>query len=246
MLLRLAIAVVVIAIVWTAMAHYRRQNKTNKKKLALQYAVIGVSGFIILLAIFGRLHWISAILAGIAATTVRFLPLLARIAPLFAHLYQQKKSTSTSSGNKSTVQSDYLKVVLDHDSESIQGEIINGPHSGKTLDSLTLPQLQELLEFYGANDNDSLQLLMAYVQRQYPNEDWVLHQREEQSQRQNTNLPTEMTRREALEILGLQDDADTKQIKTAHKQLMQRLHPDRGGSPYLAAKVNAAKDFLLK
>lgn len=137
-------------------------------------------------------------------------------------------------------------MASDFDSESIQGEIINGPHSGKTLDSLTLPQLQELLEFYGANDNDSLQLLMAYVQRQYPNEDWVLHQREEQSQRQNTNLPTEMTRREALEILGLQDDADTKQIKTAHKQLMQRLHPDRGGSPYLAAKVNAAKDFLLK
>nr|WP_279538403.1 DnaJ domain-containing protein [Pseudomaricurvus alcaniphilus] len=55
-----------------------------------------------------------------------------------------------------------------------------------------------------------------------------------------------MTRSEALQVLGLSDTAEKQDIIKAHRKLMQKVHPDHGGSDYLAAKINQAKDFLLK
>ncbi len=245
---RLFLAVIVVAIVWGFMAHYRKQKPSIKKQLAVRYAIYGGVGLVVVLAMTGHLHWLSAAITALVAGVVRFLPMAARLFPMFAHLYQQKKSTGTSSGNNSTVQSDYLKVVLDHDSESMHGEVIAGPQAGKTLDQLTKAQLKELLIHYQQNDNDSFQLLFAYVQRQFPEDSWGDHSANEQQQYQQHNSQnnlTTMNRKEALEILGLEENASKQEITAAHKKLMQRLHPDRGGSTYLAAKVNQAKDFLL-
>jgi curved DNA-binding protein CbpA len=55
-----------------------------------------------------------------------------------------------------------------------------------------------------------------------------------------------MSRTEALKVLGLEEGATEEQIRAAHKRLMLQIHPDKGGTSYLAAKINEAKDVLLK
>ena len=59
-------------------------------------------------------------------------------------------------------------------------------------------------------------------------------------------VPGAMSAKEALNILALQEGASENQIRSAHRSLMKQNHPDRGGSDYLAARINAAKDVLLK
>lgn len=84
---------------------------------------------------------------------------------------------------------------------------------------------------------------------------WLQRKKAEQAQQQEHTPPAthtgNMTTTEALGILGLDGDIDKGEITTAmvqdaHRRLIQKLHPDRGGNDYLAAKINQARDYLLK
>jgi hypothetical protein len=147
-----------------------------------------------------------------------------------------------SPGQGSRVRSPFLDMRLDHDTGQLSGEIVAGPHSGRSLDDFDLDGLVAMIPSF---DAESVALLESYLDRRFPA--WRQHAQADATGRQNRATPSgKMTTEEAYQILGLQAGAGRNDISRAHKSLMKKLHPDQGGSTYLAARVNEAKDTLLR
>ena len=125
----------------------------------------------------------------------------------------------------------------------MSGEVLEGPYQGQQLSDLSLQQLSDLFDQCEAADAKSAAVLEAYLDREH-GPDW---RNSEASTGRSQTPPNndQMTREEAYEVLGLTEGAGREEILAAHKGLMQRLHPDRGGTNYLAAMINKAKDVLL-
>ena len=151
--------------------------------------------------------------------------------------------TQKSTGQASRVRTAYLEMELDHDSGRMHGRILKGPHEGEALDALDPPTLIGLL---GEIDNDSGDLLAAYLDRRAPG--WREHAQNDAAAGQRAGTPrgSKMTEEEAYQILGVQPGANAQEISRAHRSLMKKLHPDQGGSTYLAARINEAKDVLVR
>ncbi len=144
----------------------------------------------------------------------------------------------------SHVRSAFLEMELDHRSGAMRGRILAGPHDGASLDSLGVPTLVGLMD---GIDDDSRSLMMAYLDRREPR--WREYAKRNAGARQRggaTVSSGEMTEEEAYQILDLEPGANAGQIGRAHRSLMKKLHPDQGGSTYLAGRVNQAKDVLLR
>jgi hypothetical protein len=148
---------------------------------------------------------------------------------------------NSGNGGQSKVRSRTLEMVLDHASGAIHGTVLDGPYTGRQLDDLGHVECRALHAHCAGIDPDGARLLEAYLDRRFP--DWK-HQRAEDSAPRSAGAP--MTIEEAYEVLGLPVGAAPELITRAHRELMKRLHPDHGGSTYLAARVNAAKDLLLQ
>ena len=151
--------------------------------------------------------------------------------------------TQKSAGQVSRVRSAIVEMELDHDSGAMRGRILAGRYEGAALDALDVATLAGFLPDI---DEESRALLMAYLDRREPG--W-----RENSQSDSTTgsgrrgwSTGKMTEEEAYQILGVQPGASAKDIGLAHRSLMKKLHPDQGGSTYLAARVNEAKDVLLR
>jgi len=153
------------------------------------------------------------------------------------------KRTQKTGGQTSRVRSAFLEMELDHDSGAMRGRILAGRHAGASLDSLDPATLAALL---AEIDNDSRNLLMAYLDRREPR--WREHTQQDAGTGNGRGVPPggKMTEEEAYQILGIEPGASAQEIARAHRVLMKKLHPDQGGSTYLAARVNAAKDVLLR
>jgi hypothetical protein len=149
---------------------------------------------------------------------------------------------SKSPGQKSRVRSPSIEMELDHDSGAMNGRILAGRYQGATLDSLTVPTLMELL---AELDSESQSLMLAYLDRRAPG--WREHAQGDFATGQGSaSRSGKMTEEEAYQILGIKPGASAEEIGRAHRSLMKKLHPDQGGSTYLAARVNEAKEILLR
>ena len=165
-------------------------------------------------------------------------PYLRRIRSLFGG-FRGAGSGSASSD----VSTPYLRMRLDHETGAMTGTVLAGGFSGMLIEEMSRADLLALLRECRAADEEGARLLEAYLDRLHP--DW----RAEFGAGQSAQPPrggTDMTVEEAYEILGLKPDADAAAIKAAHHRLMMQLHPDHGGTDYLATQINRARDVLLK
>jgi hypothetical protein len=146
-----------------------------------------------------------------------------------------------SPGQVSRVRTAFIEMELDHDTGAMRGQILAGPHDGRSLDALDVPTLVRLL---GEIDEESRALLAAYLDRR--DAGWREHADAGAAAGNGPAASGPMTEEEAYQILGLQPGASAEEIGRTHRSLMKKLHPDQGGSTYLAARVNQAKDVLLR
>ena len=143
----------------------------------------------------------------------------------------------------SRVRSAFLEMELDHDTGAMHGRILAGRHEGASLDALDVATLAGFLPDI---DEESRALLMAYLDRREPLWRENTHADATAGSSRRGWSTGKMTEEEAYQVLGVQPGASAKDIGLAHRSLMKKLHPDQGGSTYLAARVNEAKDVLLR
>jgi len=219
---------------------FQRAQSVPPHKRRAEYIKIGlgvVAVIVIGLTLTGRMHWIGAALTGVLVVLRQSLPTLIRLFPMLTAI---RGSSAPSPGQNSTVETAILRMQLDHDSGDLQGEVLKGSFQGWRLAEMDRRQLEELLDYCRAKDNDSVQLLDSYLQQRFPGEAHYGQQQEAPG-----DSGSDVGRSEALAVLGLAEGATEEDIVAAHRKLMQKLHPDRGGNDYLAAKINQAKDLLL-
>ncbi|HRE19348.1 MAG TPA: DnaJ domain-containing protein [Rhodocyclaceae bacterium] len=198
-------------------------------------AAAGVTGFLLLLTARG---------GGEIAV-----PLLAALVPLLLRGLNAKPLSSSAppaaSQGRSAINTRFLAMTLDHATGIMSGTVREGRFAGCELRDLEMPALLELWRTCQP-DPQSLAVLEAYLDR-HADPGWrdQLEQSERSRQTVDARWSGPRGRAEAYQILGLQAGADRDEIQSAYRRLIQRVHPDQGGSAYLAACLNRARDFLV-
>lgn len=194
------------------------------------YFLSGLGLGLTYLAVTGRLHWLFVLIGGL-------MPFMSVYLKRFAGSgFSQQQA-----GQTSRIKTRYLNMSLDHDSGKLDGQILLGQFTGLSLSQLDFSQT---MEFFNEcqSDTDSVNVLRAYLERAYP--DW--EKDKTSGPERASTLDGEMDQMQALAILGLDSHATKDEIVTAHRRLIQKMHPDHGGSTYLAARINEAKTVLIK
>jgi len=206
-----------------------------------------VGGFF-LAAIVGSIYLIASRGLGMVMFLFAFLlPLLLRWRAAKQFF---KNLGGPSQGQATGVNTRFLRMTLDHDSGILDGTVLEGQFKGRRLGELSQPELLELLQECRVADEESAQVLEAYLDRVH-GAAWRTGEasNSESSGAGNAGRSTPwgggMTREEACEILNVSLSATPDEIKAAHHILMKKNHPDQGGSNFLASKINQAKELLL-
>lgn len=252
----LLIPLIALGLFWF-LRWFRRTPPERVARTLRKVALWIVIGALVLGAATGRLNPLFAFLFALIPAVNRVLVLL-QVVPALQRLLRSlgiglpagglfggAAAGGTSSGpGVSSISTRFLEMRLDHASGAMDGRVREGPFAGRELRDLRLDELLRMLELYREADAQSASVLEAYLDRERGT-DWRAQDPGPGSGRTAT-VGGPMNEAEALAILGLAEGADGPAIRDAHRRLMQRLHPDRGGSDYLAAKINEAKRVLLQ
>jgi hypothetical protein len=154
--------------------------------------------------------------------------------------------TGRASNRASCVRSAMIEMELDHETGKMRGSILAGPEEGKELDSLTRPQCEIIYNLCRRDDPEGARLLEAYLDRRFSG--WRPADEAQSGSgggaaRRRTGA---MSKDEAYEVLGLHKGATREEVVRSHRSLMKKLHPDHGGTTDLAARVNEAKEVLMR
>lgn len=214
-------------------------------RLGKGLAVAGIAIVALVLIATGRF--------GIVLTAAMLgLPLVVRFLRTSANgqgSWQAGSAAPGGSARASSIRTRLLAMTLDHASGDLDGSVIAGMFAGRLLKQLTLAELMTLMAECQTDDPSSGPVLEAYLDRMHPGwrttaaagGDSARGREDTRSARQGAS----MTPEEALRVLGLAPGATSEDIQAAHHRLIALLHPDRGGSSFLAAQVNLARDVLL-
>lgn len=233
----LVLALVLLAALAFGIAWFLRTKPSNLARIArivlLGLGAFGAGAFLI----FGMRFLPSLLpeLLGLAGLV---------ITALIARAVRRRSTggfSTPGTGQRTEVRTAFLQAWIDHGTGDVGGTVLTGLFAGRTLDGLSDGELLDLHDEC-LSDINSLRVLAAYLDRRL-GADW-------RKARQSTPPPPrsssgDMTREEALTILGLAEGASEQEIKTAYRRLIQRMHPDVGGSADLAARINRARDVLL-
>lgn len=229
MIIKLILALAIIFGIFYFKNKFYSLPKEKRKSFIFKAVLFVLAAVIVVGVATGRMHWLSAVFAAMLpllrfgfGSVMRFLPFLIR-----------------QNNGVASFKTEYLDVKFYIQEAKFTGSIIKGLHEGKALEALSTEELDELETYYQSRDNKSYYLIRIARQRRGANQ--------QNSSQSNSPPPfSDPAVEEALQILGLSGNPSKEEIIQAHRRLINKLHPDRGGSDFLAARVNQAKDVLLK
>ncbi|MGO4704187.1 DnaJ domain-containing protein [Microvirga sp. 2MCAF38] len=223
-----------VALVWWLSKFFARTDAGAMARALRIVGGIGALGAAILLGARGRLD-MAIILGGLGAWALGWAKF---------PLPWQLKGGQDGLHRISRMRSALIEVELDHGTGAVRGLVLAGSFSGRQLDELDRAGLIRLYDECRSMDPEGLPLLETYLDRRFAG--WREHaQRNGDAGTRRQTQTGAMTKEEAYEVLGLQAGASIDDIQRAYRTLMKKLHPDQGGTTYLAARVNQAKEVLL-
>ncbi|HEX9169575.1 MAG TPA: DnaJ domain-containing protein [Roseiarcus sp.] len=231
------IGMILLFLLLTAIKQFARMDAAAAARLVRHGGgVIGMIGALLLL-LRGRIG-LAAAVAGMVANFAGWRTGGAGWSPL------RNAGLGASPGRASSARSAMIEMRLDLDSGAMTGSVLAGAYAGRTLESMSRPELLVLLRELVRDDPDGVSLLEAYLDRRFAG--WREADEGQGQARGKGGAGGAMSRKEAFEVLGLAEGASAADIIRAHRTLMKKFHPDHGGSTALAARVNQAKDVLMQ
>lgn len=253
---RLIFLIALVTVGWLLYKVYFRQLLAQGTPGKVKLGLMALGLVFLVMAVSGKAPAAFAILGAAMTQVMRFAPLLVRFAPfLKRYLGGAALGGAAASGraaggpSESQVRTRWIHMTLDHATGVIDGTVQQGDFAGKRLSSLSIDELRTLHATCVREEPEAARLVEAYVSREHST-DWGSSNQDSgagNSGRGAAQASTgTMAINEALEVLGLSSGYSKKDVAAAHRSLISKLHPDKGGSNYLATKVNTARSVLLK